>query len=50
MSPLAALLRRLGLRDRACPQATPAPLPECLSLREWADLPIHHPVTGCMPR
>ena len=41
MFSLAALLRRL-VTGLAAPAATP-PDPEAMCLRDWADLPIHHP-------
>lgn len=51
MSPLAALWRRLGLNFVARPQPKTLVIhPDCMTLRDWADLPVHHPVTDCMPR
>lgn len=41
MSILARLLARL--RPVARPPVS-GPEPECMSLRDWADLPIHHPL------
>jgi hypothetical protein len=37
MTLLRRLLARLRLRMRQTPH------PDCLNLREWADLPVHHP-------
>ncbi len=39
MSLIRRLLARLRLVPRACTQTHP----DCLNLRDWADLPTHHP-------
>ena len=40
MSILARLMAWLG---RSLPATRPAPCPDQLPLRDWADLPAHHP-------
>lgn len=42
MSMLTRLLRWLGLRPSGARR--PAPHPDTMSLRDWADLPPHHPL------
>jgi hypothetical protein len=37
------LLRRLLARLRLPLRICQTPHPDCLNLREWADLPVHHP-------
>lgn len=40
MSILARLLARLGKHS---PSPRPVPRPDCMSIPDWADLPVHHP-------
>lgn len=40
MSILARLVAWLG---KPLPSPRPAPHPDCLTLHDWADLPVHHP-------
>lgn len=43
MSILPRLIAWLG---RLSSRAAQAPHPDCMNLRDWADLPAHHPKCG----